>query len=124
MTTIREHVGPPEPEQGQDVPDAVPEREPGDEPDQPAPSTRQPKKAKHRATYARDNKKGGYMIRVAGPTPEAYAGRDVPVHTKNGGVHTETLDKLIWVGTDRESGGRVALYTFVAKPRELEQLEF
>jgi len=121
MTTIREHVGLPEPEQ-----EDVPEREPGDEPGQErtAPAPAAPKKAKHRATYARDNKKGGYMIRVAGPTPEAYAGRDVPVHTKNGGVHTETLDKLIWVGTDRESGGRVALYTFVAKPRELEQLEF
>ena len=72
----------------------------------------------HRATYARDKRKGGYLIRVAGPYPEMFAGRDVPVNTKDGQEHTETLDALIWTGLDNESGGRVALYSFVGRPRE------
>ena len=80
-------------------------------------------KRKHRATYARDKKKGGYLIRVAGPYPERFAGREVPVTTMDGGEHLETLLRLIWSGVDTgEYGGtageRVSLYTFEAKPRE------
>lgn len=74
-------------------------------------------KPRHRATYARDKKKGGYLIRVAGPDSNAFAGRDVPVTTKDGGTHTEKLDRLIWAGKDQESGDNVSLYSFVAKPR-------
>lgn len=74
---------------------------------------------KHRATYARDNKNGGYLIRVAGPYPEKFAGREVPVMLKSGKEHNEKLGKLIWTGADAEAG-RVALYTFEAKPRDTE----
>ena len=75
---------------------------------------------KHRATYARDNKNGGYLIRVQGPYPEKFAGRDVPVVLKSGKEHAEKLDRLIWTGTDKENGERVALYSFVAKPRDTQ----
>lgn len=76
---------------------------------------------KHKATYARDKRKGGYLIRVAGPYPEMFAGREVPVTTRSGDEHNEQLDALIWTGTDEQSGERVALYSFIAKPREEDQ---
>jgi len=84
----------------------------------------QNKKRNHKASYAKDKRKGGYLIRVAGPNANAFAGREVPVTTKNGDEHTETLDSLVWAGVDKESGENVALYTFVAKPREQTEVEF
>jgi len=79
----------------------------------------------HKATYARDKKKGGYLVRVAGPTAAVFAGRDVPVTMLDGTDHIEKLVKLIWSGTDTgEYGGRagepIALYTFASKPREAD----
>lgn len=75
-------------------------------------------KTLHKATYARDKRKGGYLVRVAGPYPERFAGRTVPVTMKNGESHDEKLTGLIWTGTDTENGGLVALYTFEPRPRE------
>ena len=75
-------------------------------------------KPKHKATYARDKRKGGYLIRVAGPYPDRFAGREVPVTRRDGSGSMETLDALIWSGIDDESGDKVALYSFVAKPRD------
>lgn len=75
-------------------------------------------KRRHRATYATDKRNGGYLIRVQGPTPEAFAGREVPVTTKAGTEHMEKLVRLIWAGTDQESGEKVALYKFESKPRD------
>lgn len=72
----------------------------------------------HRATYATDKRNGGYLIRVQGPNAEKFAGRDVPVTMKSGDEHTEKLQRLIWTGKDQESGEKVALYKFEAKPRE------
>lgn len=77
----------------------------------------------HRATYARDKKKGGYLVRVAGPNANAFAGREIPVTTLDGSEHAEKLIRLIWTGVDTgEYGGvagqPIALYTFEAKPRE------
>lgn len=79
----------------------------------------------HKATYARDKKKGGYLIRVAGPYANKFAGRDVPVGTITGEEHSEKLLRLIWNGVnDGEYGGvvgePVALYSFESKPREPE----
>lgn len=76
-----------------------------------------PKRA-HRATYATDKRKGGYLIRVAGPHANAFAGREVPVTTKSGDEHNEKLERLIWSGVDQESGENVALYAFESKPRD------
>ena len=75
-------------------------------------------KPRHRATYAADKKKGGWLIRIAGEYPHAFAGREVPVTMKNSEMHNEQLDRLIWQGLDIENGDHVALYTFIPKPRE------
>ena len=72
----------------------------------------------HKATYATDKRNGGYLVRVAGPSAEKFAGRPVPVTMKSGDEHEETLDRLIWTGKDKDSGEKVALYKFVAKPKE------
>jgi hypothetical protein len=83
------------------------------------------KSRQHRATYARDKKKGGYLIRVAGPHSNAFSGREVPVILKDGSEQTETLDRLIWTGTDNETHEPVSLYSFIAKPKEaVEDIEF
>lgn len=79
---------------------------------------------KHRATYATDKRNGGYLIRVQGPYPEKFAGREVPVTTKAGKEHAETLVRLIWTGNDENTGEKVSLYTFAPKPREQEELAF
>ena len=79
-------------------------------------------KRKHRATYATDKRKGGYLIRVVGPTAEKFAGREVPVTTRAGTEHQETLARLIWAGSDQDSGEPVALYTFEPRPREREEV--
>lgn len=78
----------------------------------------QESKRTHRATYARDKRKGGYLIRVAGPNAGLFAGREVPVTMKSGDEHNEKLLALIWSGVDAETGENVALYTFEAKPRD------
>jgi len=74
---------------------------------------------RHRATYATDKRNGGYLIRVQGPTAEKFAGREVPVTLKSGREHNEKLTRLIWTGNDAETGEKVSLYAFAAKPREI-----
>jgi hypothetical protein len=75
----------------------------------------------HKATYASDKKKGGWLVRIVGPYPEKFAGREVPVTSKSGESHPEKLTKLIWQGVDNDSGGPVALYHFESKPRAQEE---
>lgn len=77
------------------------------------------KKRAHRATYSTDKKKGGYIIRVEGPQSSSFVGREVPVTTKAGDEHIEKLIRLIWSGTDQESGKPVALYAFESKPKDI-----
>lgn len=77
----------------------------------------------HKATYAKDKRKGGYLIRVEGPSSNMFAGREVPVTTKDGAEHVEKLMALIWSGVDKESGKPVTLYHFESKPREVEETE-
>jgi hypothetical protein len=84
---------------------------------EPTPATK-PSKRLHRATYATDKRNGGYLIRIAGPYPEMFAGREVPVTTKDGQEHLEKLVRLIWTGNDKETNDRVALYKFESKPRD------
>lgn len=81
-----------------------------------------PKRA-HKATYATDKRKGGYLVRVAGPNAAAFAGREVPVTTKAETEHLEKLTRLIWTGPDKETGLPVALYAFESKPRESSEVE-
>lgn len=82
-----------------------------------------PKRA-HKATYARDKKKGGYLIRVEGPHAGKFAGRTVPATRRDGTETMEELDALLWTGTDDESGKPVALYTFKQRPATKEGPEF
>lgn len=72
---------------------------------------------KHRASFASDNRKGGYMIRVEGPNATAFANRKVPVTRFDGTETVEETKGLIWSGMDKETGKPVALYKFVAHPR-------
>lgn len=78
----------------------------------------------HKATYARDKKKGGWLVRVEGPNASRFADRHVPVTMFSGDEHTEHLQTLIWGGVDEKTGKNVALYTFEAKPKEEEKVEF
>jgi hypothetical protein len=78
----------------------------------------------HKATYSTDKKTGGYLIRVEGPNANAFAGREVPVTLRSGEEHTEKLERLVWAGTDKVKATPVALYTFVSKPREAQEVTF
>lgn len=92
-----------------------------------APSTNgePPKPArKHSATYSRDKRKGGYLVRVEGPDAAKFSGRKVPVTLRDKSEHVEELDALIWTGLDEESGKPVALYTFKPEERKATETEF
>lgn len=71
----------------------------------------------HKATYATDKRNGGYLIRITGPHAGRFAGRAVPVTTKAGQNHDEELERLIWSGTDEDTGKPCALYKFKSKPK-------
>lgn len=85
---------------------------------------------KHRATFARDKRKGGYLIRVAGPYPEMFADRIIPVTRMNGQETMEHLGSVIWTGVTPEDskvgtpGERVALYSFEPREREVVEPDF
>jgi hypothetical protein len=81
-------------------------------------------KRSHKATYARDNKKGGYLIRVEGPHAAKFAGTEVPVTRMDNSESNEKLNRMIWSGTDKETGKPVALYSFEPKPQVEEQFVF
>lgn len=81
-------------------------------------------KRSHKATYATDKKKGGYLVRVAGPHAPDFAGREVPVTRRDGTEGLEMLEKVIWTGKDQESGETVALYKFASKPRDMDEIVF
>ena len=78
----------------------------------------------HKATYASDKKKGGYLVRVEGPHAEKFVGRSVPVTTMAGRESMEELVKLLWTGADEKTGKPVALYTFKARPKDEELADF
>jgi hypothetical protein len=87
-------------------------------------------KRQHKATYSRDKRKGGYLVRVVGPHASQFTNRDVPVSRNDGSESTERLLKLVHSGVDggevvqADKGKNYALYTFQAKPREEEDVEF
>lgn len=87
-------------------------------------------KRAHKATYAKDKKKGGYLVRVVGPNATEFAGRFVPVTRMDNSENEEHLDRLIWAGTDNGfedrpgTGLPCALYSFKAKPKEEKEITF
>jgi hypothetical protein len=52
-------------------------------------------KRSHKATYARDNRSGSYLVRVQGPKSNQFAGREVPVTRMDGTEDTEKLTKIV-----------------------------
>lgn len=84
----------------------------------------EPKKRLHKASYARDKKAGGYLIRVEGPNANAFVDREVPVLRMDGSENLEKLVAIVWTGKDSQSGANVALYKFEQKAREIENIEF
>lgn len=82
----------------------------------------------HKATYARDNRSGAYLVRVTGPKSNSFAGREVPVTRMDNSTSTEKLTKIVWTGVndDPEKGpmGPVTLYKFEPHPRDQEEVEF
>ena len=88
-------------------------------------------KGQHKATYTKDKRKGGYNVRVVGPHANMFAGREVPV-TRRGteAPQMETLDELIFSGVDdgeynpEDAGKNFAVYSFKARPRDAEEIEF
>jgi len=84
----------------------------------------------HKATYARDKKKGGYLVRVIGPHAGDFAGREVPVTRRDDTETVEKLDTLVWSGIDEGTdtipgtGKPAALYTFIPHPKEEKELAF
>lgn len=79
-----------------------------------------PKKGRqHKATYASDKKRPGkYLVRVIGPNADKFSTREVPVTRKDDSESMETLGRIVWTGTDTETGKPVALYQFTEKERE------
>lgn len=76
-------------------------------------------KRAHKATYATDKRNGGYLIRVQGPNAGRFAGREVPVTRRDETETPEKLVRLLWSGKDDDTGSPIALYTFEARPAEL-----
>jgi len=81
-------------------------------------------KRQHKATYATDKRKGGYMIRVIGPHAGEFVGREIPVTRKDDSENMEKLTQLVWTGVDTGTpeepgtGKPVALYKFAPKPKD------
>lgn len=84
----------------------------------------------HKATYARDKRNGGYLVRVIGPHANAFGGKIVPVLKRDDSESEEALDVVVWSGTDTGTptqpgtGKPVALYTFTQKPKGAAEVEF
>lgn len=89
-----------------------------------------PAKRAHKATYATDKRKGGYLIRVIGPHAGDFAGREVPVVRRDDSESSEKLLKVVWTGKDEGTSEKpgtglpAALYTFAAKPRGDDEIPF
>lgn len=77
----------------------------------------------HTATFAADEYTGQWKIRIAGPTPNRFSNKVVPVRRADG---TETDVQLLglayydetWV--DEATGGHVALYFMQKQKRKLD----
>ena len=81
-------------------------------------------KRQHKATWARDNRNGGYLVRVEGPYANRFARRQVPVTKRDGTESTEQLLDLIWSGQDQQTSAHVALYGYEPHAPDQEEAEF
>lgn len=84
----------------------------------------------HKATYARDKRNGGYLVRVIGPHANKFGGKIVPVVKRDDTESQEALENVVWTGIDTGTpekpgtGKPVALYTFTQKPKSDDDILF
>ena len=71
----------------------------------------------HRASYAKDNREGGYNIRVIGPHAKKMGNRWLPVTRMDGSENMEFTLGIIWSGTDEDTGSPVALFKMWHAPK-------
>jgi len=78
----------------------------------------------HRASYAKDNMKGGYNVRVIGPNAVKMGRRWLPVTRVDGSENMEFTMGIIWSGVDdgndevKGTGLPVALFSMWKAPKE------
>lgn len=73
----------------------------------------------HRASFSWDKMAAAWRIFVVGPRANMFAGRTIPVRTKNGDNAEETLSELVHTGVleqGDDAGSNFAIYTFIQKP--------
>jgi len=76
-------------------------------------------KRTHKASYAKDKRQGGYLIRVQGPKSNMFVGRTVPVSKKDSTDEDQIeLIEIVWSGKDDDTGAPVTLYKFKPKLKE------
>jgi hypothetical protein len=93
----------------------------------------------HRATWAKDRRNGGYLVRVIGPNANRFGERrvddgskdgiivrrKVPVTLKSGEQKMAELGGVVWTGKDEDTGQPVALYTHIPEQAdEQDELPF
>lgn len=87
-------------------------------------------KREHKATYARDKRNGGYLVRVIGPHANKFVGKIVPVVKRDDSESEELLEAVVWTGIDTGTeqnpgtGKPVALYMMAAKPKTDNEVLF
>jgi hypothetical protein len=79
--------------------------------------------AHHQATYSRDKRRGGWIVRVVGPHAAKFAGREIPVRLRSGEERSTLLGRLLWSGSD-QGGSPVALYEMRAMPEADSDIPF
>lgn len=72
----------------------------------------------HRASYAKDRVKGGYNVRIVGPSAPKLGNRWVPVTRVDGSENMEYVRDIIWSGTDDDTGQPVALFEMWKAPKD------
>lgn len=72
----------------------------------------------HRATFSRDKYEGGYNVKVVGPAAKRMEGRWVPVTKKDDSEEMRYLLRLVFGGTDDDTGQPMAIYKCWAEPRK------
>lgn len=79
----------------------------------------------HKATYARDKRQGGYLVRITGPRAKEFrVGQYVPVTRMDGSENMEQLNGLVWQGTDEDTSAPCALYQMTKRARAVDAIEF
>jgi hypothetical protein len=71
----------------------------------------------HRASYATDNMKGGYNIRVVGPHATKMGKRWLPVTRVDGSENMEFTLGIIWSGIDEKTEQPIALFHMYRAPK-------